>query len=177
VVANLIGVLSRPLWTIGIDVMPPQVYLYSGNLYRVVIGHRTQADWPPDTTVNLFTRYYEPTETPAWVQPTGAQDAWPLGARVTHAGHLWTSLIPANVWEPGVVGSEALWRCEDCAPITAEWVTNHDYVGDNTAGAGNGDVVIYVPNGHRYRCRQTHRSILTWAPPLVQALWLDLGPA
>ena len=41
---------------------------------------------------------------PAWVQPTGAGDAYPLGARVTHAGKTWTSNYAANVWEPGVFG-------------------------------------------------------------------------
>lgn len=42
----------------------------------------------------------------AWVQPTGAHDAYPLDWIVTHNGAEWASLIPANVWEPGVSG----WR-------------------------------------------------------------------
>jgi hypothetical protein len=41
---------------------------------------------------------------PAWVQPLGAQDAYALGARVTHNGQTWTSGYAANVWEPGVFG-------------------------------------------------------------------------
>lgn len=36
----------------------------------------------------------------AWVQPTGAQDAYPLGAKVTYNGRVYESLIPANVWSP-----------------------------------------------------------------------------
>lgn len=40
----------------------------------------------------------------AWVQPTGAHDAYGLGDRVTHEGHLWESSAAANVWEPGVYG-------------------------------------------------------------------------
>lgn len=39
-----------------------------------------------------------------WVQPTGAHDAYALGAVVTHDGQTWTSTIPANVWAPGVYG-------------------------------------------------------------------------
>jgi hypothetical protein len=35
-----------------------------------------------------------------WRQPTGAHDAYPLGAVVTHNGQTWESLIAANVWEP-----------------------------------------------------------------------------
>lgn len=39
-----------------------------------------------------------------WVQPTGAHDAYPLGAQVTRNGRTWTSTVAANVWEPGVYG-------------------------------------------------------------------------
>lgn len=41
-----------------------------------------------------------------WMQPTGAHDAYPLGAERTHGGKAWVSLVPFNVWEPGVSG----WR-------------------------------------------------------------------
>jgi hypothetical protein len=41
---------------------------------------------------------------PEWIQPTGAQDAYPLGARVTHNNQVWESTVDANVWEPGVFG-------------------------------------------------------------------------
>lgn len=47
----------------------------------------------------------EPTY-PAWVQPTGAHDAYVLDDRVTHAGKAWESTANGNVWEPGVSG----WR-------------------------------------------------------------------
>ena len=40
----------------------------------------------------------------AWVQPTGAHDAYPVGAQVTHNGATWESTTPNNVWEPGVYG-------------------------------------------------------------------------
>jgi hypothetical protein len=39
-----------------------------------------------------------------WRQPTGAHDAYPLDAKVTHEGKTWRSTIAANVWEPGVAG-------------------------------------------------------------------------
>ena len=42
--------------------------------------------------------------TPDWVQPTGAQDAYALGAQVMHGGFKWQSTVAANVWEPGVYG-------------------------------------------------------------------------
>lgn len=43
-------------------------------------------------------------EYPAWVQPTGAHDAYAQGAKVSHNGKKWTSYVTNNVWEPGVYG-------------------------------------------------------------------------
>ena len=40
----------------------------------------------------------------AWVQPTGAHDAYAPGAEVTHNGKTWVSTADNNVWEPGVYG-------------------------------------------------------------------------
>ena len=40
----------------------------------------------------------------AWVQPTGAHDAYQIGAEVTHAGQTWTSTAANNTWEPGIFG-------------------------------------------------------------------------
>lgn len=42
---------------------------------------------------------------PAWVQPTGAHDAYAIGARVSHNGKKWfNEVYESNVWEPGVFG-------------------------------------------------------------------------
>ena len=46
---------------------------------------------------------------PEWVQPTGAHDAYSKGSQVTHNGERYVSQIDANVWEPGMFGSESLW--------------------------------------------------------------------
>ena len=48
----------------------------------------------------------EPTGPPPWKQPTGAHDAYPLGAVVAHKGWTWRSTIAANTWEPGAYGWE-----------------------------------------------------------------------
>ena len=76
---------------------------YGGKLYRVVQAHTSQADWAPDGTPALYTEVTV-EEWPAWRQPAGAHDAYPLGAKVTHNGKRWTSSADANVWEPGVYG-------------------------------------------------------------------------
>ena len=57
---------------------------------------------------------YDPTFpqqfAPQWVQPQGADvegyEPYPAGTVVYHQGHLWTSTVETNVWEPGV----AAWR-------------------------------------------------------------------
>jgi len=42
---------------------------------------------------------------PAWVQPVGSVDAYPLGFRVTYNGQNWENTgSAANVWPPGVFG-------------------------------------------------------------------------
>lgn len=35
-----------------------------------------------------------------WVQPTGAQDAYNIGDRVTFEGQVWESLLNGNTWSP-----------------------------------------------------------------------------
>lgn len=48
----------------------------------------------------------EPTgdDVAEWVQPTGAQDAYDVGDRVSHNGMIWECTSPSNVYEPGVYG-------------------------------------------------------------------------
>lgn len=50
---------------------------------------------------DLILSLYGPEE---WVQPTGAHDAYPFGAVVSHASKIWESTVENNVWEPGVYG-------------------------------------------------------------------------
>ena len=51
---------------------------------------------------------------PEWVQPAGAQDAYPLTdvfgnvARVLYLGDEWENTSAANTWEPGVFGWVAI---------------------------------------------------------------------
>ena len=87
---------------------------YQGQLYRVVQAHTSQADWTPDVTPSLWKEVGDPTaEWPEWSQPIGAGDAYMKGDKVSHNGRHWTSLIGNNVWEPGTVGTEALWQLSD----------------------------------------------------------------
>jgi len=78
---------------------------YVDTLYKCIQEHTSQADWTPDVAVSLWVRVDDPGEEwPEWVQPTGAHDAYALGAKVSHNGRHWTSVIDNNVYEPSVYG-------------------------------------------------------------------------
>ena len=72
-------------------------------LYRCRQSHKSQADWKPSITPALW-KVVTLEEWPEWVQPTGAHDAYDLGAKVSHNEKHWISNIPANTYEPGVYG-------------------------------------------------------------------------
>ena len=74
-------------------------------LYKVVQDHTSQADWSPVETPSLYTPIGLDAEGfPVWSQPTGAHDAYALGAKVSHNEKHWISEYQDNVWEPGVYG-------------------------------------------------------------------------
>lgn len=94
-----------PLWVIGIDYAVDTIIRYEGELYRCLQAHTSQADWMPSAALSLWTQIADPSEEwPAWVQPTGAHDAYAAGAQVSHNDKHWTSDIDANTYEPGVYG-------------------------------------------------------------------------
>ena len=76
-----------------------------GILYKVLQNHTSQPSWKPADSPSLFVRVDDPSiEWPEWVQPVGATDAYPMGAKVSHNDKHWISNVDANVWEPGVYG-------------------------------------------------------------------------
>lgn len=78
---------------------------YGDLLYKCNQAHTAQSDWSPAAAVSLWTRIDDPAEEwPAWRQPTGATDAYALGAKVSHNNARWVSAVSGNVWEPGVYG-------------------------------------------------------------------------
>lgn len=85
-------------------------------LYVCLQAHTSQPDWSPDKAPSLWARVLDhgtsdtPSEdVPAWRQPEST-NPYPLGARVKHRGKVWESLVANNVWEPGAVGTETVWR-------------------------------------------------------------------
>ena len=94
-----------PLWNAaGVYEVGDRVQ-YAELLYKCLTGHTAQESWTPDTASSLWVRIDDPAEEwPEWRQPQGAQDAYALGAKVSHNGKHWTSDVAANVCEPGVYG-------------------------------------------------------------------------
>lgn len=90
-------------WQAGVSYTVGDRRQYDGLLYKCVQSHTSQINWEPPNVPALWTRT-STEEWPEWIQPTGAQDAYNQGDKVTHNGQHWISDIDANVWEPGVYG-------------------------------------------------------------------------
>ena len=96
--------LFYPQFQVGKTYKIDDVFQFESKLYKVVQGHTSQEDWRPDELPALYTEIAPPGTIPEWKQPTGAQDAYPLGAQVTYNGKIWESIVDANVWIPGEYG-------------------------------------------------------------------------
>lgn len=92
-----------PQWQTGTAYTADERIRYNSTLYRCVQSHTSQDDWTPDKTSALWT-VVSLDEFPEWVQPTGAQDAYNKGDKVSHNGKHWISTVDSNVWQPGVYG-------------------------------------------------------------------------
>ena len=81
--------------------------VYQDKLYKCLQNHTSQIDWAPGVAPSLWVETSNPAiEWPEWKQPTGAHDAYELGAKVTHNGNRYISKIPANTTTPG---TDARW--------------------------------------------------------------------
>lgn len=88
-------------WKVGVSYSVGDKVQYTEKVYKCVQVHTSQADWTPDVTPALWT-HTSTEEWPEWVQPTGAQDAYNTGDKVTYQGHHYISTIDGNVWAPDV---------------------------------------------------------------------------
>lgn len=72
------------------------VVTHGGKQWRSLIANNV---WEPG--VSGWRELTEPETTPPdWVQPTGAHDAYPKGARVMFDAATYESLVDGNVWSP-----------------------------------------------------------------------------
>lgn len=83
---------------------------YEDKLYKCLSDHTAQPEWTPDAAPSLWAEILtRPGEILPWKQPDST-NPYHRGDKVTHKGQTWESDIDNNVWEPGAVGTEALWH-------------------------------------------------------------------
>lgn len=84
---------------------------YADVLYKCLTGHTAQESWTPDVSPSLWAKVLipDPSLIPEWEQP-GSTNGYSKGDKVTHNGKTWESLADNNVWEPGAIGTESLWK-------------------------------------------------------------------
>ena len=95
----------------GVTYKTGKYLLYKDILYKVLQNHTSQTDWTPDTASSLYAKVLtDPSGSVLpWEQPQST-NPYKKGDRVTHKGKTWESLVDSNVWEPGAVGTESLWK-------------------------------------------------------------------
>lgn len=91
-------------WIAGEQVALNSTRTYGGKTYKCIQAHQTQDGWKPDVTPTLWKEVIVTPEISGWVQPTGAHDAYRLGAKVTYQGFTWECTSDYNVYAPGVFG-------------------------------------------------------------------------
>lgn len=84
---------------------------YKEILYKVLQSHQKQSIWNPVDAPSLFAKVLIPDEDiiPEWEQP-GSTNPYMKGDKVTYNGKTYESLVDNNVWEPGAIGTETLWK-------------------------------------------------------------------
>lgn len=94
-----------PKWSDDKDYTVLDRVQYNGTLYKCLQTHKSQTTWSPADSPSLWVRVDDPgVEWPEWIQPVGATDAYPIGAKVSHNSKHWISDYDNNTWEPGVFG-------------------------------------------------------------------------
>ena len=83
---------------------------YNGALYKCITAHTSQTAWNPADAPSLWAKVLIPTPSviPEWEQPSST-NPYAKGDKVRHNGKIWISTVDNNIWEPGAVGTEALW--------------------------------------------------------------------
>ena len=92
-----------PRWETETEYTAGDRIFYEKVLFKCVQSHTSQSSWTPDITPALWI-VVSLEEWPEWAQPTGAQDAYMAGDKVSHIEKHWISSVNNNVWEPGIYG-------------------------------------------------------------------------
>jgi len=101
-----------PAWEVGKAYKINEYLTYGVNsvgdpqLYQVLMGHTSQADWTPDITPSLYKAIGISGGYPVWSQPVGAEDAYRIGDIVSFENELYICTSDYNVYPPNVYGWE-----------------------------------------------------------------------
>lgn len=84
---------------------------YNNVLYNVLSAHDKQTQWTPETAPSLFAKVLipDPGVIPDWEQPSST-NGYKKGDKVKYNSKVWESLVDNNVWEPGSVGTDSVWK-------------------------------------------------------------------
>lgn len=94
-----------PVWALDVHYTVGQRCRYDDILYRCIQEHTSLEGYEPPKAPALWTRNGASGEIEEWIQPTGSEDAYNKGDKVTHNDKTWESVYDGkNVWEPGVYG-------------------------------------------------------------------------
>ena len=121
--------------------------------------------WEPG--VSGWRRQRKDGKPAAWVQPTGAHDAYRLGEKVTVGGSVYVSVIDFNVWSPEVY--PAGWAVEEPdAPVEPEEPEEPE-VPEEPVVEWRPGIAVSVGqhvehNGITYVVRQAHTTQADWEP-------------
>lgn len=78
----------------------------NGELVKVLLAHRSQPDWTPETAPSLYSKLLtDPTgeNILPWVQPDST-NPYMTGDKVLYNGEVYASTVDNNVWAPDVYG-------------------------------------------------------------------------
>lgn len=76
-------------------------FMWNDKFYKVILDHKSQEDWKPDTASSLYVEISDPTEEwPEFKQPTGAHNAYQEGDKVTFEGKHYISTMNNNAYSP-----------------------------------------------------------------------------
>lgn len=96
-----------PVWEVNRTYAVGEIISYGENstgdpqLYKVVQGHTSAAEWTPDATASLYDPIgLDDSGYPVWTRPSGAHDAYNNGDIVNYNGTLYRSKIDGNTWSP-----------------------------------------------------------------------------
>ena len=89
-----------PLWQVDTQYLVDQRVVFNDILFKVLVQHKSQADWTPSAAPSLFAKVIVGTDGPLpWQQPDST-NPYMIGDKVIFQDKIYVSKIDNNVWSP-----------------------------------------------------------------------------